>query len=360
MTAIEEAIRLTYEIYEYLQKLEAEFERPFRQAAEDLRGRSTVNTGSQSDVRTMLEAPFQLNSDAVYSELKASLDSQYTAFSPLAPALSSEERDLLTRWHRTLVLPFFLRSAFVRRSIDKPFGYAGDYGVVEMIFSSPSEGPSPFATMIEKYVLNTAPPRGHRNRLPWTLQHLRRRAQQVDRPLRLLSVACGPECIIREFVAEGGKCEITLVDADPAALRFAERKLREVAGPSPLTIHSIPLSTGRLLRQGASANSLLEEGAGYDAITVLGLFDYLDEAVIDQLMDRLVPLLLPNGLFLATNLSVSNEWRMAMELVLDWTVIHREKSSFSALLCGPSSRLHQLEVNLDASGTNIFFAGTRS
>jgi SAM-dependent methyltransferase len=201
--------------------------------------------------------------------------------------------------------------------------------------------------------------------MQWALQHLRRCTQDnAGRPVRILSFACGPEHILREFVAQGGNCEITLCDHDARALEYCRREFKKIMRKTgaEIPIHYVELSAYTLLKDPAAIELLRQavQDGQYDAVLVLGLLDYLQASAFSKLLDALATLLQPGGDILLTNVNRSNPWRSFMEYIGEWRVIARDRDEFQELVIGNPARFSTTELITDASGTNLYFAGRSS
>ncbi|MFY0580411.1 class I SAM-dependent methyltransferase [Cystobacter fuscus] len=299
-------------------------------------------------------------------EVTVWLDGYFHRLTQLNHQLTSEERERALEHHRSAVQPFFLQSPFVRRAVDKPLGYPGDYVTVEMIFDSEDRGVSTLARILTHYSVNCGPGRGHRARVPWLLGHLHRQAQALGRPLRVLSFACGPEHTLREYTALGSTGDFTLSDFDPAPLDFNRRQFEKLArlprnGVPPPNVRFIQMSTYNLLRQREAPEKLRHPEGPMDVVIAAGILDYLKDNVIHRFLDTMSSLLAPGGLLLLTNLHQENPWQSFMEYVCDWYVIHRTQDKFQALCEGtPARGVKTLENITDASShTNILWAGQK-
>jgi SAM-dependent methyltransferase len=294
-------------------------------------------------------------------EVTRFLDRSFAALTAHDARLSPQERRACLLYHRLRVQPFFLQTPFARRGLDKPLGYPGDFGLVEMLFANKADGVSPLARLLSHYMLNSGIAVAHRNRLPWVHVHLRRTCSRTPRLPRVLSFACGPENILRSFVRAGGICEITLCDFDPRALAHCRRQFARLArrAEGELPMHYVELSAYEVLKEPERIAVLraIAGDDGYDTILVLGLLDYLPDAAVTAFLDALVPLLAEDGEILLTNVHASNPWRTLMEYEGDWGVIQRAVEQFAALAVGSPPRLTVAECAQDETGMNIFFAG---
>jgi SAM-dependent methyltransferase len=299
-------------------------------------------------------------------EVTSWLDGLFARLTHLDSQLTEEERERALEHHRAAVQPLFLQSPFVRRAVDKPLGYPGDYVTVEMLFDSEDRGVSPLARLLTHYSINCGPGRAHRARMPWLLGQLNRHQQALGRPLRVLSFACGPEHTLREFTALGGTGDFTLCDFDPAPLDFNRRQFEKLArlprnGVPPPQVNIVQLSTYQLLRHREAPDKLRNPNGPLDVIIAAGILDYLKDNVIMRFLETMSSLLAPGGLLLLTNLHQENPWRSFMEYVCDWYVIHRTQAQFQTLCeSAPPRCLKTVENVLDEpSGTNIFWAGQK-
>ena len=288
--------------------------------------------------------------------LWAELDLIYAQMSPLLAAVPSEARFRINGLYRRLVQPFFMQSPFCRRALDKPLGYPGDYGLVEMIFRGREASATPLGAILGSYALNVGPSEAHRGRLPWAHRCLdaHRQSQQLARP-KLLSFACGPEVVLRKWVRAGGEAEILLADHDPQALSWAKRRLeRERPQGNSSTVDTVEANAFDLVN-GAGIGEVLKGEQDFDVILVLGLLDYLTDAAVVSFLGALAPALKPGGLLLTSNVHSTNPWRSLLELTADWSVAHRSVDQFEGLV-GATRILHGARTEVHGSGTNLYCA----
>jgi SAM-dependent methyltransferase len=279
----------------------------------------------------------------------------YAELTQLDAQLDAAQRQLAMRLHRSLVQPLFLSVPVVRRSVDQPLGYPGDYRMVETIFYGERCPDLPLAALLERVVLECAPSQAHRYRAPWVHGWLQRQALGVREPLRILSFACGPERVLRQHAEQGARMDALLCDHDPRALAHAQIALSAALADRG-SVSCMELSAIQLIRRDPQP---LLQGAfadGFDAVLVLGLFDYLRAGLVERIVRKLCRLLRPGGLLLTSNLDRRNPHRSFMEYVGDWHVLHRDRAEFEALMLS-APNLSTLELTTDPGETNLLFAG---
>jgi extracellular factor (EF) 3-hydroxypalmitic acid methyl ester biosynthesis protein len=298
-------------------------------------------------------------------QVGAWLRAMYAQLTRLDTQLTEEERERALEHHRSAIQPYFLQCPFVRRAVDKPLGYPGDYVTVDMLFGTEDQGVSTMARLLSHYALNCGPAQAHRARPPWLLAQLSQHEQEVGRPLRVLSFACGPEHSLREHTALGGTGCFTLCDFDPAPLDYCRRQFDKLGrmprGGVPMPqLNFVQLSTYQLIRYRNSLDKLRQAEGPLDVVIAAGITDYLKDPVFTRLLDVLASLLGPGGRLLLTNLHEPNPSRAFMEYVGDWYAIHRSREQFQSLCEGPRERaVSTIELTTDETDTNLFWSGRK-
>jgi SAM-dependent methyltransferase len=304
-------------------------------------------------IATRVSAGILLEATAADAFVARVLDG-YATLTRLDDELEPKARSAVIAHHRALLQPRFLAVPIVRRSVEGPLGYPGDYQIVEMIFGAGPHADSPLGRLLERVVLEAAPNAAHRYRAPWTSAWLERRAAEIVAPLRVMSFACGPERVLRAHAERGAAMNVTLCDHDGRALAHAGAALEaQLAGRGSVACHQ--LSAISLIRGEATVVG----SEPFDAILVHGLFDYLREPVIRRTLQRLHALLRPGGILLASSVAAGNPHRSLMEYVGDWRVIHRSAADFERLMVDRTG-LTALELATDPTSANLLFAGRRA
>jgi extracellular factor (EF) 3-hydroxypalmitic acid methyl ester biosynthesis protein len=282
------------------------------------------------------------------------LDSLFARLTASAESADDEARTRAAAAHRLLVQPYFLHSRFCRRCVDKPLGYPGDYGAVEMIYAGADASESPLGMLLGEYALKSGPCDAHRGRMPWT--HARLAELPTKRP-RLLSFACGPEVVLRRWIEQGNVADVVLVDHDAGALAFASKELRRVIvrARNASTVRTVVMNAREILIDEGATAAL---GDPFDAVMVLGLLDYLPDDVVVRFLRNLSSALRPDGTMLTSNLTGPNPWRSMMEFTSDWTVAHRSVAGFETLVTATTT-LAPVRTDVHTSGVNLYNAALR-
>jgi extracellular factor (EF) 3-hydroxypalmitic acid methyl ester biosynthesis protein len=244
-------------------------------------------------------------------------DGQLPAALPMLAGKLFNAHSDATRWAETRTAlrqhplhALLLQDPFTARCVSKPRGYAGDAGLIDIIYDEAApDYPSAIGHDIFNITVKFQAPEGVRRR--------RRYAETVVRQAwlggkRICVLACGH---FREADALIGSdlSNITLVDQDALSLEVVRRNHAD-------RVSIVEANVFSFLRNAASS------GARFDLIYTLGLTDYLDARAM-RLLHRLVKACLaPNGTVLLANFVPDHLGIGWMDAVMDWQLIYRDEA----------------------------------
>ena len=304
----------------------------------------------------------------VLSSLERSLRSGFVPeFLRLSDAIDAEIRSLpaghhneqAKEWCLRQLQEFIMMSPACQRARVKPFGYPGDYEVMNFIYERVFDGGTLFARAVTLGFSEAVCSKAVRFRKDLVKRQLKallsRRAGARD-PVRVLSIASGPAQELFELLQEAEEIpvplEVVLFEQDKNALAHAWRRLtpavesRFAGRVRLLFLHD---SVKRLLRDG----SLFAPFGKFDLIYSCGLFDYLQQRTGVILARHLASATVPGGQLLVANM-VDHPGRMLQEIHLDWPLIYRTREEILDLgrHAVPGAQVRLLE---EESGVNPFF-----
>lgn len=261
--------------------------------------------------------------------------------------------------HRAFVrkhlLPLVRLSPILRRSHDKPFGYAGDYEVMNMLYRDHAEGDSLFGRALNIYAAQEPAAQANINRIEYLGRAIREVMSRASSGrVRVASVGCGPAREIFELLkaepALGPRLQIALIDQEEQAIKYCERTLGPVAAATGARVEYIRESVRRLLTE----RQLLHVLGQRDFIYSAGLFDYLSDRTFSALLSSLYDALSPGGLLAIGNVAEHNPTRWFMEYCLDWFLIHRSRKELLELGQRLSPTPASASVDAEPLGVNLF------
>jgi hypothetical protein len=262
-------------------------------------------------------------------------------------------------WSLRHVHDFLMQAPCCHRARHKPFGYPGDYEVMNFIYTRNFEGATLFARAVGLAFTSTRAAAAVRYRKDLVKRQLRalllRRAGS-PKPVRVLSIAAGPAQELAELFGELDDLpvplEVVLFEQDKNALAHAWRRVQGLADarfPGQVHLTFLHDSIKRLLRDG----ELFAPFGRFDLTYSCGLYDYLAKGAATLLTRHLARSVVPGGQLLVANM-VDHPTRWLMELHLDWPLIYRTREEMLELgrRAVPGAQVRILE---EESGANPFF-----
>ena len=298
--------------------------------------------------------------ERLYPEFAAWLDQRLAELAALAAGLTDGERETHGAYLRRELRPFTDESAFLKRTNDRPRGYAGDSEMMRMIYDPDFRGESIFGRLLHRHPVESAAAQAVRHRIGLIANVLRERKERRGGRLRVLSLACGPARELRHLVrsreeAEG--LELVFVDQDEEALAEARAEIANVEEGIGAALHAGArrVSVRDILRAPLATASSLGD---FDVIYTLGLFDYLAAPVARRLVAQLTDLLRRGGTLVVGNYHVDCETRPYLDLWMNWPLLYRSEAELLTLAEDGGDDL-EIHVERDPTGSQMFLFATR-
>jgi len=254
-----------------------------------------------------------------------------------------------------------LCSPFLHRTYSKPLGYAGDYEMVNMICRNPFEGDSLYAKLVNHWFIQQPPAEAHRNRIQFLTDRLVEVALEtrpLGRPMRVMSIGCGPAQEVQRFIAESelsNHAHVTLVDFNEETANYTLKLLTMLKQRyhRETQIAMVRKSVHQILKEGGRGGARAKD-LQFDFVYCAGLFDYLTDQTCHRLTNILFDQVLPGGMFVSTNVDIFNPRRLTMDYLMDWHLIYRNGKELAALRPDGINQEDEA-VSCDATGVNIYY-----
>ena len=262
---------------------------------------------------------------------------------------------------RRQLQPLLLCAPFANRAVTKPMGYAGDYGIVNMILEDPHQGESLYAKVLHRWFVKQPPAEAHRNRVKYLTERLNEQALRAARSpgkiMRAYNVGAGPAKEVQDFMAQheiSNLGEFTLVDFNEETLAYGEKVLLESRAKNhrKTRLRFVKKSVAQLLKSEGRITSRTPDQQ-YEFIYCAGLFDYLTNAVCKEFMNVLYNMVAPGGLLVATNVDQCNPIKHWLSYVLEWHLVYRNSAEMLVLRPDKADR-ENTQVVSDPTGVNIY------
>jgi extracellular factor (EF) 3-hydroxypalmitic acid methyl ester biosynthesis protein len=283
------------------------------------------------------------------------LDRRLEELEELVKDFSRQEHKTHGFYFRKQLWSYILCSPFMARTNLKPLGYAGDYRMMQMIYSKALEGESTFGKLMHYHPMQHPGAQAVCSRRNLVARIIRDRLEKntgPSEPVRILSVASGPAFELQDILRspeDCPRCRFFLLDQDSRALAEAGTLVDTLATTHGTEIEASPIKAS--IRTLLSTRELRDKWGEFDVIYSMGLFDYLTPPVATALLNKLSQLLAPEGEMTIGNFHVSNTGKVYMEYWLDWVLYYRTEEEFLSLI---QNDLLQGEVVFEDTGNQMF------
>jgi SAM-dependent methyltransferase len=289
----------------------------------------------------------------VGKELGKTVDELDVRAAAVAPV---DERECRARL-RDRLGKFFFQSAFLRRAMDKPFGYPGDFQMMDQIYRNEPSGEG-IARIIDGFALARPTAQANRNRVPYIADILRR-ACPPGTNVRVVSIGCGPAWEARVLAASepelAARIHLTLVDQEPRALAACKAAFAGIAG-SFASVRFIEAPIEELATRGSDAQRAI---TGSDVVYSAGLFDYFNDHNFVVYLQAMYDALRPGGRLMVGNVSPGNPDKRLLEYVTEWILYYRSEPELEVLSRRITPEPAWSAIEVEPLGINYFLVAER-
>lgn len=249
--------------------------------------------------------------------------------------------------------PWAYRSKIVKHAFIKPYGYPGDYELLELIYNNKpiSEG---IGYYLDLYFLNdpyAKAVRERKNKMRSMLINYIRRSGK--RRIDILNIACGSTREWKEIIDtnpsifKNKKIVLSLVDYDKQALEFSKNHLRGVKNIKLRSFrHNVLWYTIRSKKYKSYLNR-------QDIIYTIGLADYLPDKFLKKLINFLYSLLKKNGRLIIAHKDIDKYKPLPPDWWCNWRFIPRNQNKFLNLI--KESDIYNFRISIQRIPRKIIF-----
>lgn len=237
----------------------------------------------------------------------------------------------------------FLYGDYVKWSFKKPFGYSGDFKIIEDIYlNQPST--TGFDRLWDNRFLQLDASKATRERkedFKQIIYDFVKSHRGLN--IRIMNLASGPAREIKELLEVDSNNYFSNVlfdcyDLENKAIEYAKQLLNSYSNINFLQKNVVRLALKRDITQ--------EITWKYDLIYSMGLFDYLEEKLAIRLIRNLRNLLKKNGMLIVSNYTVkdNNISACLMEWIAEWNLIYRSEEEFRELFIAAGFKPNELRL----------------
>ncbi len=229
------------------------------------------------------------------------------------------------------------------RTRHKPLGYAGDFQLIDWIYTQKT-AESGLGKYFDELFHTYEAAQAVRNRKAYFIRICDELSKEKKSKIDILNIGCGSCRDVIEAVesrTNGTAYRFHCVDHESKAIEYAKSLL---AGTRAALY--VELECKNMFR--------IQTNRTFDLIWSAGLFDYLDDRVAALLIKKNWRYLKQGGWFVFGNFSPQNPTRNGMELVGKWYLLHRTANDLIEICNRARVPYSKLEIDHESLGINLF------
>lgn len=237
---------------------------------------------------------------------------------------------------------YFLYGEYIKWCAEKPFGYSGDYKIINDIYQNQVRTTG-FDRLWDNWFQQLAASCAVRARKEELKKIIFDFIEaNKGRKIRIMNLGCGPAREIKELLEAGPKKLFSKVtfdcyDFDIRAIEYAKNLLN-----GERNVNFFQKNAVRLALKNNIEDEIRDK---YNLIYSSGLFDYLDERIGARLLANLRKIL-KDGIMVISNFrdKYSNSSSVWMEWIGDWYLIYRTEEEFKRIFLNAGFSSKELEI----------------
>jgi extracellular factor (EF) 3-hydroxypalmitic acid methyl ester biosynthesis protein len=241
---------------------------------------------------------------------------------------------------REVINPILNVNTLAGRCYTKPFGYPGDFYLIDHIYSCHVNGDKKYRNW-DIFFQNQAGTRAVRNRKDYFLNQCINLANKKHGEKKVLILGSGPATDVNEFlkIYTGNDISFDLVDFDQNAIDYSSHKNKKFE-------NLISYYKVNVLR--------FEPYQRYDLIWSAGLFDYFREKHFVYLVKKYINYIAEGGELVIGNFSTENPSKNLMEKVSEWYLNYRSREDLLKIAGEAGLQNGKVFIDAEALEVNLF------
>ncbi|MEI6140811.1 MAG: class I SAM-dependent methyltransferase [Mariniphaga sp.] len=251
--------------------------------------------------------------------------------------IGADEIEILRNKMRPILNP----GTIIGFSFTKPFGYNGDFFIIEKIYQN-YVSPDPMYKKWDEFFHTFPAAIAVVNRKKLAKDVLcQLHTNSVNNQADVLILGSGPVTEVYEFLTEHPESGLyfDLIDLDKRAIDYAKDKNRKFQDRMNFYNCNIIRFT---------------PDKTYDLIWSAGLFDYFKDKHFVYLLKKYYEYLNPEGEMIIGNFATGNPSRKIMEILGDWFLVHRSSDELTNFAFQAGIHPSKIDVVSEPLGINLF------
>ena len=240
---------------------------------------------------------------------------------------------------KELFSPLHNMDTIIGISYLKPFGYSGDYKVIDMVYQN-HISTNPKLSNWDKWVQSTNGLKAVRNRKDYFKNCLLQLSTKNPNA-KVCNIASGPCRDILEYFSENPNSKIAIhcIDHDANAINYSKELLKDVRK------NNYTLTKGNIFKYHTDSK--------FDFVWSAGLFDYFDDSTFVKILRKLYGFVNQGGILIVGNFSWKSETRYIKQFV-NWHLNYRSNHLLIELAKTALGNNVLIEIETEPEGVNLF------
>jgi len=241
---------------------------------------------------------------------------------------------------REQLLPVLNENTLIGYGFKKPFGYPGDFNLINSIYNFHVNENGKFRKW-DIFFQNQPGAIAVRNRKDYFVNYCKLLTAKQGKDVKVLILGSGPATDVYDFLNNNPESKISfdLIDFDQNAIDFSMEKNRRFNGA--VTYNRINVLRYKPYKM-------------YDLIWSAGLFDYFKDKHFVFLIQKYFNCLAEDGEYIISNFSTENPTRRLMEVLSDWFLNHRSKTDLLDIARRACIDEKLIQIDTEPLGVNLF------
>jgi len=263
-------------------------------------------------------------------------ENEYEEFDSIIDCIDNE---IEGKEFRTLISTVLENDTIFGHTYQKPFGYAGDFLLIEKIYQEYETDNLEFKKW-DKFYHSHEATEAVRNRKKYCIQKLEALIDSKEN-VNVLILGCGPTTDVYEFLVKNNpnNIQFDLLDIDNNAIEYASKKNSNF-------IEKLNFIRANVIRFSTEKK--------YDLIWSAGLFDYLEDKLFVFLLQRFQNNIKANGQIIIGNFSPQNPTIKVMEVMTEWHLNYRDEEHLKNLAIQANIEPTKISIEKEPLGINLF------
>lgn len=243
----------------------------------------------------------------------------------------------------------FRKGLYCEWSINKPYGYAGDFNIIDHIYrNTPST--TGFDRLFDNYFQMSAISIAVRNRKEDVKRIIGNFIKERSSSrIAIMNLASGSAREIKEILSDKELCSKNVLfdcyDHEQKAIDFAKDLLSEYSNVKFFRQDALKIINGKGINNKAGGNK-------YDMIYSLGLYDYFKRRVSTRLTRNLKHILNDKGVLIVSSVrdKYSNPSIYFMEWAGNWNLFYRSEDEFKRIFIDAGFKENDVKISYEQQG----------